>query len=116
LAAHARLLGRDPEKELHRVVENQTKAASRLAADAVALLEKEYERRRERGEVGLSVHERRLRAARHPMNEAHRKRLRLTLRALVRIGYVSREATYREFLETCDPEKKSPIWANLPDD
>lgn len=88
LAALLERCGIDPVPELHRVLDKRMKSALKAERRLAALLEAEEERRRERDEPGLSTKERALRAARHPMNEAHRKRLRLARAAIVRLQLV----------------------------
>lgn len=78
----------DPVVELRRILDNKAKCGLKAEARLAALLEAEDERRRERDEPGLTVREKRLRAARHPMNAAHRQRLkraRADLARLVRV-------------------------------
>ncbi len=62
------------EKEWNRLLRKARRARARLTV----LLDAERERRRERDEPGLTAKEKATRAARAPMNAAHRKALQRT--------------------------------------
>lgn len=114
LAFYIRSNGGDPADELRRVLRDQLTRGATMTPSLAALIDMERERQRERDEPGLSAEERAFRAARHPMNDAHRKQLSRRVEELGSVGYFpfgTVEERIEHLLSIPDLEKRAPFYA-----
>lgn len=111
LAVLVRLNGGDPEGILRGWLEQQKPP---IAARLLTSIERESRIRKRAAEIGsLKVARAEDERATGEKSETHRRNLGRDFNTLVSLGYIERIPSLPYLLSVLDPEKKSPLWANV---